>query len=343
MTPRIRNSHRGALASLTAVVLLTSACGGNSGTDSGDGAIGAAGSMAATGAPAAGSAAGSAAGGSADGSAADGSAAGTPAGSASGAVVEAAAALVPADIRERGTLVVATGEGYPPFEFYAEGDTTNLQGVDPELVSAIAGALGLQPELQILKFDGIIPGLQGGRYDMAAAAMGVTAERNEVVDFVTYFQGGTSIMTPAGNPQNLTLDTLCGHRIAAQKGTVYADNYLPKFSADCTAKGEPEITVDIYPDAAQTNLAVGSNRAEAVVSDFGPLAYVAQQSDGQFFVLDESFDPAPYGFALPKDSELAPAVEAALEAVIADGTYQQVLEKWDLTTGAITDPTISRG
>jgi polar amino acid transport system substrate-binding protein len=321
VTPRTRNLHPTTLASLTALTVLLTACGSSGDTTSPAGSVPA---VSAGGSPA-------------------GSAAASASVAPSGVVVDAAAALVPADIRERGTLVVATGEGYPPFEFYAEGDTTNLQGVDPELVSAVAGALGLQPELQILKFDGIIPGLQGGRYDMAAAAMGVTQERNQVVDFVTYFEGGTSIMTPAGNPQNLSLDNLCGHRIAAQKGTIYADNYLPKFSADCTAKGEPEITVDIYPDAAQTNLAVGSNRAEAVVSDFGPLAYTAQQSDGQFFVLDASYDPAPYGFALPKGSELAPAVEAALEAVIADGTYQQVLEKWDVTTGAITDPTISRG
>jgi polar amino acid transport system substrate-binding protein len=259
-----------------------------------------------------------------------------------GAVVQAAADLVPADVRERGTLVVATGEGYPPFEFYAE-DNTTLQGVDPELITAVAGALGLTPDLQVLKFDGIIPGLQGGRYDIAAAAMGVTAERNKVVDFVTYFEGGSSIMTPAGNPQGLNLENLCGHRIAAQKGTIYADNYLPKFNADCVAKGQPEIIVDIYPDAAQTNLAVGNGRADGVVSDFGPLAYVAQQSNGRFSVLDQSYDPAPYGFALPKDSELAPAIEAAVEAVIADGTYGEILEKWDVATGAITDPTISRG
>nr|WP_240188921.1 ABC transporter substrate-binding protein [Nakamurella flavida] len=239
-------------------------------------------------------------------------------------------------------MVVATGEGYPPFEFYAE-DNTTLTGVDPDLVAAVAGALGLQPDLQVLKFDGIIPGLQGGRYDMAAAAMGVTDERNKVVDFVTYFEGGTSIMTAADNPLGLTLDNLCGHRIAAQKGTIYADNYLPLFNQTCLDAGQSEITVDIYPDAAQTNLAVGNGRADAVVSDFGPLAYAAQQANGQFFVLDASYDPAPYGFAVPNGSELAPAIEAALDAIVADGTYGEILDKWDVATGAITDPTVSRG
>lgn len=262
--------------------------------------------------------------------------------SGSAGVVPAAQNLVPQDIRDRGTLVVATGEGYPPFEFYDEAGTT-LQGVDPEMVAAIAGTLGLRPELQVLKFDGIIPGLQGGRFDMAAAAMGVTAERNQVVDFVTYFEGGASLLTRGGNPEGLTLDNLCGRTIGAQKGTIYVDNVLPKLTAECESNGQPAIVVDVYPDAAQTNLAVSSGRAVGVVSDYGPLAYVAQQSNGQFSVLEENYDPAPYGFAVPKGSELAPAIEAALEALVADGTYQQVLEKWNVSTGAITDPTVARG
>ncbi|GGM00347.1 ABC transporter substrate-binding protein [Nakamurella endophytica] len=238
--------------------------------------------------------------------------------------------------------MVATGEGYPPFEFYAE-DNKTLQGVDPEIITAVAGKLGLKPDLQVLKFDGIIPGIQGGRYDVGDAAMGITAERNKVVDFVSYFQGGTSIMTKAGNPQGLNLDNLCGHTVAAQKGTIYADEYLPKFTAACTAKGQQAIKVDIYPDQAQATLAVGNGRAEATMSDFGPLAYVAQQANGQFEVLNANYQPAPYGIALKKGSALAPAIEAALESIIADGTYTKILQKWGVTAGAITDPSISRG
>ena len=342
-----RRPHGAFLAATAALTVLLASCGGTD-TSSGSGSDGN-GSVApaSSGAGASGSAAPSTgasgtAGSGTSGSSADAAGTGAAGTAVQGGVVQSAADLVPSAIRDRGTLVVATGEGYPPFEFFAE-DNTTLTGVDPELITAVAGALGLQPDIQILKFDGIIPGLQGGRYDVAAAAMGVTAERNEVVDFVTYFEGGSSIMTQAGNPLGLNLDNLCGHTIAAQKGTIYADNYLPKFNADCVAKGQPEIIVDIYPDAAQTNLAVGNKRADATVSDFGPLAYVAQQAEGQFFVLDASYDPAPYGLALPNGSELAPAVQAALQSLIDDGTYAQILEKWDVSTGAITDSEISRG
>jgi polar amino acid transport system substrate-binding protein len=258
------------------------------------------------------------------------------------AVVPEAAALVPADVKSKGTLTVATGEGYPPFEFYAS-DNKTLQGVDPELVTAVAQSLGLEPDLKVLKFDAIIPGMQGGRYDLAAAAMGITPTRNEVVDFVSYFQGGTSIMFPTGNPLGLTLDTMCGHTIAAQKGTIYATDYLPVFDQKCTDAGQEAITIAIYPDQPSATLAVSSGRADATMDDFGPLAYVAQQSSGKFEVLDANYSPAPYGIAMDKGSDLAPAVEKALEALIADGTYQKTLDTWGVSAGAIDDPAVSRG
>jgi polar amino acid transport system substrate-binding protein len=258
------------------------------------------------------------------------------------AVVPEAAALLPADAKSKGTLTVATGEGYPPFEFYAE-DNKTLQGVDPELISAVGESLGLKPDLKVLKFDAIIPGMQGGRYDVAAAAMGITPTRNKVVDFVSYFQGGTSIMFPKGNPLKLTLDTMCGHTVAAQKGTIYATDYLPKFVKKCTDGGQEAIKVAIYPDQPSATLAVSSGRADATMDDFGPLAYVAQQSNGKFEVLDANYSPAPYGIAMDHGSELAPAVEKALEALIADGTYGKVLDKWGVSAGAIKDPAVSRG
>jgi polar amino acid transport system substrate-binding protein len=258
------------------------------------------------------------------------------------AVVPEAAALLPADVKSKGTLTVATGEGYPPFEFYAS-DNKSLQGVDPQLISAVAESLGLKPDLKVLKFDAIIPGMQGGRYDVAAAAMGITPTRNKVVDFVSYFQGGTSIMFPAGNPLKLTLDTMCGHTIAAQKGTIYSTDYLPKFNKACTDKGQQAIKADTYPDQPSAALAVSSGRADATMDDFGPLAYVAKQSNGKFEVLDANYSPAPYGIAMDHGSPLAPAVEKALEALIADGSYAKILDEWGVSAGAIKDPAVSRG
>ena len=312
---RTRTPRRPLLAvALSASALLLAACGGTSGTG---------GTAPAGPAPAASGAASASA-------------------HTAHAVVPEAAALLPADAKSKGTLTVATGEGYPPFEFYA-ADNTTLQGVDPDLLGAVSESLGLKPDFQVLKFDAIIPGMQGGRYDVAAAAMGITPARNKVVDFVSYFQGGTSIMFPKGNPKGLTLDTMCGHTIAVQKGTIYATDYMPEFTKKCTDAGQPAITIDTYPDQPSAALAVSSNRADATMDDFGPLAYVSQQSNDRFEVLDANYSPAPYGIAMDKGSALAPAIEKALEALVADGTYAKVLDQWGVSAGAITDPAVSRG
>lgn len=158
-----------------------------------------------------------------------------------------AAALVPAAVRQAGVLKVATGSGYPPFEFY-DTDNKTLIGVDPELMQALGAELKLKVTLTDLKFDAIIPGLQSKRFDAGSAAMGITPVRNKVVDFVSYFEGGTSLMVKTGNPDKLTLATLCGHKIAVEKGTIYADDYLPSFASACTSAGKPAVSVDVYPD-----------------------------------------------------------------------------------------------
>lgn len=259
---------------------------------------------------------------------------------AAGGIDQAAAALVPANVKQAGQLKVATGSGYPPFEFYG-ADNKTLNGVDPEIMQAVGATLGLQVAFSDLKFDAVIPGLQSKRYDVAAIAMSITPVRNKAVDFVSYFKGGTTLIVKAGNPSKLTLDTLCGHKLAVQKGTVYADDYVPEFNKACTDAGNKEISVDVYPDQPQATLALSSGRAEASMSDYGPLAYVAQQAKGQFEVLQENYKPSLYGLALPKGSPLAPAIQAGLKKIVADGSYAKILAKWQVQAGAISDPTIS--
>lgn len=253
---------------------------------------------------------------------------------------QASAALVPANVRRSGEIKVATGSGYPPFEFYGP-DNKTLIGVDPEIMQALGGVLGLKVSLTDLKFDSIIPGLAAQRYDVGDAAMSITPVRNKTVDFVSYFKGGTSLIVKSGNPAKLALDNLCGHKVAVEKGTIYADDYLPAFTKACTAAGKQAIGVDLYPDQPQATLALSSGRAEASMSDYGPLAYIAQQAKGQFEVLQQNYKPSLYGIALPKGSALAPAIQAGLKKIIADGSYQKILQKWQVQAGAISDPTVS--
>lgn len=252
----------------------------------------------------------------------------------------AVAAAVPDAVKSDGKLTVATEGAYPPFEMF-DTDGKTLIGVDPELATALAQVMGLKIDLVNVKFDSIIPGLQAKRYDMGMAAFSDTKEREKVVDFVTYFQGGTSLLVPKGNPMKLSLAGLCGKRLAVQKGTIYESDVVPAFQAKCAAAGSPAIVTAVFPGEPETILAVGNGRADVTISDFAPLAYTAKQSSGKFEVLPEQYNPSPWGAVMPKGSGLAEPLRAAMVKLMADGTYQRILQKYDVTVGKIDTPAVN--
>ncbi len=252
---------------------------------------------------------------------------------------QAAADLLPADIAEAGVIVSSGGPGYAP-HFLLADDGETLVGNDIELLSAIGDVLGVEIDYEALGFDAIIPSLQSERIDMANGAMSITEQRLEAVDFVSYFAGGTSIIVPAGNPLDLDLDSLCGRRLAVQQGTVYADDYVPVFQDACAEAGEEEIEVSVFPTQPDATLALSSGRADASMSDFGPLSYIAKTSNGALETVEALYDPSTWGFAFPKGSALEPAIQAAVNVLIQDGTYGEILAKWDVTAGAIEESEI---
>lgn len=247
---------------------------------------------------------------------------------------QAAADLLPADIAEAGVIHAAGGPGYAP-HFLLADDGETLTGNDIELLLAVGDVLGVEVEHEDVGFEAMVPSLQSERVDMANGAMSVTDERLAVVDYVTYFAGGTSLIVPTGNPLGITLETMCGRRIAVQQGSVYADNYMPVFDDECTDAGEEPIEISVFPTQPDATLALGSGRADASMSDYGPLSYVAERSDGALEVLEETYDPSIWGFTFTQGSDLSPAIAAAVNVLMEDGTYEEILSKWGVTSGMI--------
>ena len=128
------------------------------------------------------------------------------------------AAEVPATIKSKGTLTVATDATYAPNEFVAS-DGTTVTGWDPELAQALASVLGLKVKLVNATFATIIPGIQSGKYDFSMSSFTDTKERQKVVDFVTYFTAGTSFyVKTTGGPTINSLADLCGHTVGSRPG-----------------------------------------------------------------------------------------------------------------------------
>jgi polar amino acid transport system substrate-binding protein len=244
---------------------------------------------------------------------------------------------VPAAIKSKGTLTVAADATYAPSEFIGTDGKTVI-GMDADLAAAIAAKLGLKSKVVNASFDGIIPGLAAHKYDLGMSSFTDTKEREKTVDFVTYFTAGTSFFVPAdGGPAIATLADLCGHKVAVEKGTTQADDVAAQAKKCKSAK----LTELVFPDQNGANLALSSGRADVGMADSPVAAYQVKQSDGKFKLSGDSYGTAPYGIAIPKDTQMTEPVLAAVKAIMADGTYASVLKKWGVSAGAITGPAIN--
>jgi polar amino acid transport system substrate-binding protein len=250
------------------------------------------------------------------------------------------ASQVPADIKSKGTLTIAMDATYPPDEFIGS-DGHTIIGMDADLAKALTAVMGLKASLQNVTFDAIIPGLAAGKYDLGMSSFTDTKEREATVDFVTYLQAGSSIFVKAqGGPTLTSLDSLCGHSVAAERGTTQQDQ-ITKQDAKCKSQGKSGVTPVILPDQNGVNLAVTSGRADAAMADSPVASYIAKKSNGQLKVTSGPIPPEPYGIAIPKNSGLTQPVLAGIKALMADGTYKKILDYWDLSAGAIDNPTIN--
>jgi polar amino acid transport system substrate-binding protein len=256
------------------------------------------------------------------------------------AVNSAVAQQVPAALKSKGTLTVATEAQYAPNEFIAP-DGHTIIGMDADLMNALGAVMGLKVKLVNSNFETIIPGLAAGRYDVGASSFTDTKEREKTVDFVDYFNAGISIY--AKSSANSTIETLadlCGKKVAVEKGTVEQEESEAQSKA-CTKEGKGAVTALVYPGQDAVNLAVSSGRAEVGMADSPVADYQVAQSKGVFALVGKAFGVAPYGLAIPKTSGLTAAMAAALKEIIADGTYGKILAKWGLQSGAITEPKIN--
>lgn len=238
-------------------------------------------------------------------------------------------------------ITVALSAAAPPTTFVSADGETSL-GLNADITRALVRVMGIDAELTSVPFDGIIPGLASGKYKWSMASMSPTAERLEVLDMVAFTKGGTSIAVPDGNPKDLTVDTLCGLRMAVGVGTIQATRQLPDFSEDlCVSQGEDAIIPVEVPNPNQALLALSSGRVDAFMGDGVPLAYAEQANDGEFDILedkslnegssrDSALEVTLGAMAVPKDSDFTPALLEAMTVLQTLPQYQEIYERWGM-------------
>lgn len=248
----------------------------------------------------------------------------------------ALAALLPTEITEKGSLEVAT-ISYPPAVITGATADDPLTGWEPAIAESLSERLGIDFDFTVIPFASVIPGLEAGRYDIAMSSIAVLPERLEVVHFVTDFEIFSAFLTLKEDDFAPTeLSDLCGHRVGILAGATDAQT-LEKVSIDCLDDGQEAVEVNAYPESSQAVLALQSERIDASLASAGALAELVKNS-GDVFKITGSYDPALAGIAVAKTSyglELADALSAAVNAMIAEGELEDILDEWNGGLGVI--------
>ena len=261
---------------------------------------------------------------------------------------------LPAEIQKKKVIQVGTNAEYAPMESVEGG---KIVGVDPDIAAALGKQLGVEFKFTSGAFDGLITAVNTGRYDIAMSSITDNKQRQEGlddsgkklgegVDFVDYFTAGTAIYVKKGNPKGLkSMADLCGQTVAVQRGTTY-EEALKAQSKSCTDAGKKALKIESFENDTEAQTRVKSGGAVAGVNDYPVAVDMAKKADGgnTFEVLDEQYEAAPFGIVVDKkNTQLRDALKEAVDAIIKDGSYQKVLEKWGAESGAIKAAAVNGG
>lgn len=251
--------------------------------------------------------------------------------------VESIAATVPEEIRSSGKLVIGVNTPYAPNEFKdAEGQ---IVGFDVDLMNAIARTLGLVPEYRETAFEAILPSVRAGDFNVGMSSVTDTKEREESVDFVTYFQAGTLWAQRAGS--EITPADACGLRIGVAYATLQETEEIPDKSEDCVAAGSAPIDKVVYVTQDDLTKALINGEVDAMATDSPVAGFAIKTSGGALEAAGDVFNSAPYGWPVSKGSGLAESLRQALAHLISTGEYRTIAVMWGVEKGMISTPQIN--
>jgi polar amino acid transport system substrate-binding protein len=256
---------------------------------------------------------------------------------------KAIAKLLPNSIRTLGVITYADEPYFPPF--ILTHNAKNPSGVDVDLATAIGKLFGVRMALKVVPFSSELAGIQARRFDMTFDDVADNAARRKVVNFVDYIKSAVGFFVLAHNPSHITTPMqLCGKNVGVTSGTLEGPN-LALMSKTCGSKGLGAIGIHSYPDESSMILALVSGRTQAFASDES-LGNYAAKADGGKFELGGNMPGRIFhsGMIFNKsDAGLTRAVQAALNALILNGTYTRILRKWGEEAVGLSKATINDG
>ncbi|UHD46426.1 ABC transporter substrate-binding protein [Aureimonas altamirensis] len=246
----------------------------------------------------------------------------------------AVSAELPQSIKDRGNFTLAINATFPPMEF-VNPDTGSFEGLDIDLVDAIADRLSLEVVRTDGLFNQLIPALTTGRTDFILSGMIDNEERRETMDFVNYLRAGAQFYVLTGSDIQDPV-ALCGQTISTVRSTTYPALTEKWSDENCVATGLEPITIVGAESSPEVRMQVRQGRAVAGVIGGETMAFVNSQEGDLYRLIGDPLVDAYYGAAFRKqDTEFRDAFADTLQQLIDDGTYGVILEKWNLNTHAI--------
>lgn len=261
------------------------------------------------------------------------------------------ASEVPSAIKSKGAIQIATDATYAPNEF-VDPSTGQIQGWDIDFAKAIGKVLGIPFVISNADFSTIIPDL-GSRYDLGISSFTPNTTREQTVDFVNYYQAGEAWLIKPGGTSVMQAADMCGLTVAVETGTAEeSDAYgfmgkKPDGSAiagdpnNCTKAGKADITVHSFTKQTEADTDLTGGRSQVGWLDEPVARYQVKLLPGQLQLSGQPCSVAPYGIAVAKGSGMIKPLQDAVKYLIDNGFYKQILDQWNVQSGAITSSKVA--
>lgn len=217
---------------------------------------------------------------------------------------------------EEGKLIMGTNAYFPPYEYF-EGDI--VKGIDAEIAEELAERLGLELVIKDMEFPSIIPAVEDGNIDIGMAAMTITLERQELVNFTNSYAIGEQVVVVRRDSLIESVDEISELKIGVQKDTTGCAYALNDF---------PNENVFEYNKSADAILALTQEKIDAVIIDGEPARkYV--EANLELKMLSTNYSTEDYAICVSKDNELLLSkINTILMEMKEDGTINAIVAKY---------------
>lgn len=222
-----------------------------------------------------------------------------------------------ADAKDRKTLIVGTEAGFPPYEYYGEGD--EVVGIDMDIAKAIADSMGMELEIKNMEFDGALLAVQNGQVDFVAAGVSVDEDRQKVMDFsIEYVDSTEVVVVNKDNPAVASIEDLDGKVIGVQQGNI-ADFWVED---NIDAKD-----IKRYTTFAQATEDLKNQRIDCIVMDIYPAQQMVE-ANPELTILDGTLFQDKYAIAVKKgNQELLDQINKVIQELIDTGKIEEFTAK----------------